>query len=99
MENKTKHTPGPWAYYAGTYHDPGRGVIDPATDEVICKMGPGTADEQIARAHLMAAAPELLAAAEELYASFAPWLNQLEPFDTVLFQTLRAAIAKAGGAK
>lgn len=64
----TKHTPGPWTYFK--QHKTGKRVLDietagnsPATERIASL--PFCGDESEANARLIAAAPELLAAAEE----------------------------------
>lgn len=87
-----KHTPGPWAVNSEHL------TVLAEDSGYVCKVaGPGPNDpESLANAHLIAAAPELLAAAElalTAVADPADWNFKARP-------ALMAAIAKAkGGAK
>ena len=87
----TKHTPGPWAVA-----DVGEVVVC-ATGRTLCDVysSPTTGDEQAdADAHLIAAAPDLLAALEAALACLNFFgSDQIEPFRV----RCRAAIAKAKG--
>jgi len=81
----SKHTPGPWAVA-----DVGEVVVC-ATGRTLCDVysSPATGDEQAdADAHLIAAAPDMLAALELLL----PYLE-----DCRMDSEARAAIAKAKG--
>ena len=73
----SKHTPGPWRVEIGTTVIWTDNAYDPGTNNVGCivaraaqpyswKGSRPTADEQIANAHLIAAAPDMLAALKRL---------------------------------
>jgi hypothetical protein len=86
----TKHTPGPWA--AREPNGPGNGW----------RVGPAWlgekpwSDETSANAHLIAAAPDLMAACEAFVkADYSTWL--LKYVDAI--DAAKAAIAKARGEK
>ena len=83
----TKHTPGPWT------------VADEAGDLVLTVRGINDefiADLSIANAHLIAAAPDLLAALLDIVAIDDGDISALWPYCD-LFDNARAAIAKATG--
>jgi hypothetical protein len=74
----TKHTPGPWVVHLTTYPDgdpsihvgtPGALAVTPQYVAQVCSWG-GPCAEQDANASLIAAAPDLLAACEELVSEF-----------------------------
>ena len=88
----SKHTPGPWAYenYGGTVHvflDNKEGTPS------ICKL---VGNDKDANARLIAAAPELLGALEELF-SMADDAYEGDDEFTWNVGKARAAIAKAKG--
>ena len=86
MNNKTKHTPGPWVI------DNDNVIYQEGTSEPIASAAP-TADEE-ANAWLIAAAPELLAALEFC----ADALNtEAGGLYKAHIEQARAAIAKAKG--
>jgi hypothetical protein len=88
--SETTHTPGPWVVE-------GDWVTDVATDGNICEVSmPSSEDEaeQAANAHLIAAAPDLLAALRRFmdYGDVFQWSGKQSPYSQAL-----AAIAKAEG--
>lgn len=84
----SKHTPGPWHPYLDSFY-----VFDSDNHRVADTCANGKSDaECMANAHLIAAAPDLLAALEGLVKQFAhPTL------ESTLLADARAAIAKAHG--
>lgn len=93
----SKHTPGPWDYFVGNAN--GRGLIrieGEGTGEHIASMPRGAVSESNAR--LIAAAPDLLAALEDLVGYAAAEIG-IPPNEAVggAFKQARAAIAKARG--
>ncbi len=88
-----QHTPGPWM----PHHDKGRLYVETHRDDVICMVarGLGTPEDQ-ANARLIAAAPEMLAALNEIAAwgdgEVGPHMD--EPGAACI---ARAAITKATG--
>ena len=102
MTNETKHTPGPWEVTDNTADGYGQLVVDSMHGAVaICYTAergiPGAPSECGANAHLIAAAPELLAAlrAAEEWADYIDDDENRVPIDMRL--AMRAAIAKATG--
>ena len=98
-----KHTKGPWFNCGyGEYADyNGKCIIvlgDDNTRRVTVVLGRNTPETQ-ANARLIAAAPELLEALENLHANIAEYaqINNLGGFDNQDMQQARAAIAKAKG--
>ena len=100
---ETKHTPGPWrcgeqgaqGYDSIRIHTgkPARNEAERRTELMICDVFGHSAAENRANARLIAAAPELLAALEELLVITADRLRYQG--DEVL--NARAAIAQAKG--
>jgi hypothetical protein len=91
-----KHTPGPWNV---TDYD-GRVFVEPTgrtpTGEYICEIGLPTGDLVFEDAHLIAAAPELLAACEaELEVYDGMDVATLMPKTLARIAALRAAVEKA----
>ena len=93
-----KHTPGPWVV-GESCHTVGRLSVNAATGRPLeicmCHWVDGfddPEDEAPANARLIAAAPDLLAAAQEALACLADLGGDESPVPM-----LRAAIAKAGG--
>ncbi len=99
------HTPGPWAVDHGNtdghikslayveserYRTPTVARYDMAADSV-------TYEERIANAHLIAAAPELLASLEFVAKWFVMREGKGERFPSQLTDSVKAAIAKAKG--
>lgn len=80
----SKHTPGPWFYAESEVGTPF--VDSESVGDLSAVALP--LDEQKANAHLIAAAPDLLEALEDLL----PWLE-----DARMADGARAAIAKARG--
>jgi|SRR5690606_8596504 len=102
-----KHTPGPWQVSAGAVDNP-RLIVENDLGLPVCAMSlrgvQGDINKMEANARLIAAAPELLVALEQLVSDYergihvefggSPWLKEkLEELDYA-----RAAIAKATGA-
>jgi len=92
------HTSGPWRIttdFIGVYDSEARRIANmdsdgaPDFDE----------DETIANARLIAAAPDLLAALENMVAQYAYWASQIEmkQIDRDAAAMARAAITKAKG--
>ena len=99
---ETKHTPGPWAYH----NTPTPFIHVAAGGLPICQIYTSTAHgqsmgEQFANARLIAAAPELLAALQEVTMVLDALLNVRgnEPDQDSISGRARAAIAKATGGK
>lgn len=97
--NKIKHTPGPWTLDRSRETDGCVVITDERKHYVAQIYRPAWTylEEDQANAHLIAAAPELLAVVHEivrLHETGAPLSNL---FDVV--SAARAAIAKATGAK
>jgi len=92
----TQHTPGPW--YASKGEQPQIASENDKSGRTLALVY-DVRDEAKANAALIAAAPGLLAAcewAESLCESFGSTLSKNQVLE---WQKLRAAIAKAGGAK
>ena len=95
---KQKHTPGPWEAreFAVMDHEQTKGIGIYSGDDCMSDLvfGQGWSDDQVrANARLIAAAPELLAALEELCAD--KYLS--DPINADRMANARAAIAKAKG--
>lgn len=89
--NETKHTPGPWT---ATGHDGGMCVVVESKWGSVAKALPvGCEVQEAANARLIAAAPELLEALEEI----AEQLELEGPSCSDILAAARAAIAKARG--
>jgi aminoglycoside phosphotransferase len=89
MGNKNiKHTPGPWGVKGWRVTIPGTGEVTLAAPGVTT----ATAD---ANARLISAAPELLAALEELHADLD--FRKALPIKRGIFDRIKDAIAKAKG--
>lgn len=89
MSSKPKHTPAPW-HHGGDSHN-GQGILGREHGFYICLIPDESEPEQIANAALICAAPDLLAALEDLRASVQKWAPQIDQ------SRARAAIAKAKG--
>lgn len=93
-----KHTPGPWVAVSvggfGEYEIHARGK-DIAAVNVSDGMDEPTPFPAEANARLIAAAPDLLAALQNLMTPFGSDIERRAP---ALFKNMRAAIAKAGAA-
>lgn len=87
--SETKHTPGPWHVYKG------HGLyVDSSSAGSVCKVAEKRASEQqVANAHLIAAAPDML---EALIIAL-PWLSENEVPSLVAKKIAEAAIRKAKG--
>lgn len=108
-----KHTPGPWAYEDPMGPDILSIVANPDAEPAewvhIAQIGTGDSDvasfaENVANAHLIAAAPDLLAACQALVAlaeaNLCKPAHPTEGWDAYVpteVTQARAAIAKAGG--
>jgi len=90
-----QHTPGPWSYKA----EGGRFIIDNQPGRAIaCTAGFEPTNE--ANARLIAAAPELLEAAETVLAGLNARIDAADPSAVPIFSgiaDLHSAIAKARG--
>ena len=105
--SETKHTPGPWIGAGPSFGDPlPRYTTEIVTDwededdqrPVICTLPFRHYDhENEANARLIAAAPELLEAAEAIVARWDSPLWKDQPHTGTFIDQLRAAIAKAKG--
>jgi len=84
--NNTLHTPAPWK------HDPTWGIIKYGKSE-ICALHSGN----LANAHLISAAPDLLEALERAENALNWFINDEGECDIEALDTTRAAIAKAKG--
>lgn len=100
--DKAQHTPGPWVvkpsvWLGGTAHSEGPGIFSiegARTETVICDRRthwPEQADVMAANARLIAAAPELLEAPQELADCGAEAWGEERP----CVREARAAIARA----
>ena len=97
------HTPGPWTVWGMSSNDGEAEVVSNADgSKAICwtadtynedKDRGETTSEDKANAHLIAAAPELLAVLKDLWG----WEDVIEEWDKELHGQMRAAIAKAEG--
>jgi hypothetical protein len=93
-----KHTPGPWTLedhgYTYIVSKPGDGYIT----RDVCRMDGSTtsAFNQKANAHLIVAAPEMLAALKEARAYYGE-PDKSDPVDVAIWARIDAAIAKAEG--
>ena len=89
--NNTQHTPGPWS--ASPYNNiTSRNGTVAKTEQM-----PGNDEnERIANAHLIAAAPDLLSALQEMISVFQDH-EQYDEESAEVISMARAAIAKAEG--
>ena len=103
MSDKPTHTPGPWTFTEGRQERREASTVHRADDKefaialVTCEwMNEQQRLEDIANAHLIAAAPELLEALRDLECEASA---ELEPTTSVnaAILTARAALAKAEG--
>ena len=94
----SKHTPGPWAVEL-PYGEPGVYVTAApprGTNPLICRMsGPVQTAEAVANARLIAAAPDLLAALENLRLGVVNWISRGVSEEDL--EAAEAAINKAKG--
>jgi hypothetical protein len=89
-----QHTPGPWSYWPGVAYPLGVITRDSSAGHVAVPSNCG--EHTIANAHLIAAAPELLAKLESMVAVFnQPEIDPLVAF--LAIEQARAAIRKARG--
>ena len=100
---ETKHTPGPWFVF-GNGHCVGGPYLEdpeqPTAGVAMCGMRLRDPEEAAANANLIAAAPDLLAAAEEVYDGLVARIQSACPTSVPVFKgiaDLHAAIAKAKG--
>lgn len=103
------HTPGPWVVYTPEDYDgperlPGLGVDSQTTGDAVVwfALEPETGLKNDADAHLIAAAPDLLEALEDIIESVAQCTDDdgrptYEVCQSDDFSAARAAIAKARG--
>lgn len=90
----TKHTPGPWEVEnAKAPHTHHRWRIGSVSKPIAAVLDTPSGKEEIANAHLIAAAPDLLEACKAAYTSL---IAQLGPHHEITEQ-VGAAIAKAEG--
>lgn len=98
---KTQHTPGPWKAIGNPYSDKARDVIAPNGNRIAALNGAAFdySSEVAANARLIASAPDLLTALENMVAHFPFWASKLEmkQIDRDAVALARAAIAKAKG--
>lgn len=93
------HTPAPWKVLIDEDNKYPLSVIDPATENHpqgpvhICNINPNLGTESEANAALIAAAPELLEALEEVDKILYHYLSEVHP----TMRKVRAAIEKAEG--
>jgi hypothetical protein len=109
MSKPESHTPGPWHIGGTCIHAPTgiagvrtNGESIPELPKIVAQIirGHGITDEQFtANAHLIAAAPEILAALKDLVGAIDG--GRITPDETIAtrryIDTARAAIAKAEG--
>jgi len=107
----TNHTPGPWAIETvkrtigdskETYDSLCVTFASPLRAKLICELGADTLSDNPHNAHLISSAPDLLSALQEAYNAIAwdiPGGNLSDTDSEALLDTIRAAIAKAEGAK
>lgn len=88
----SEHTPGPWHVCANS--DDGRTVIRDATGFAICSEWHFLSRPSVANAHLIAAAPDLLAACKSMSACCGPASGWDGETNRCLL-LIEAAIAKA----
>ena len=97
------HTPGPWTVEEYGDEDAPALVIHKNTETRVCFMAtPGSHGDPAkieADAHLIAAAPELLAALKQLVADYQDVPDPTDEDGQAVFDTARAAIAKAEGSE
>lgn len=98
---KAQHTPGPWKATGNPYSDKARDVIAPNGDRIAALNGAAFdySSEVAANARLIASAPELLAALENMVSHFPFWASkmQMTRIDRDAVALARHAIAKAKG--
>jgi len=98
MQTQTKHTPGPWTTNRTSDTSEGRSIGTAKGSIALLTEDRYTASEQTANARIIAAAPDLLAAAERV-ARLMEWKDtpsSMVEIDAVKAQ-LRSAIARARG--
>ena len=92
------HTPGPWKVTAGIVDNP-RLIVEDDIGNPVCAMSLrgvyGDTVKMTANAHLIAAAPEMLAILEELRESASYWSEYDVPLGIV--ERIESAIRKARG--
>lgn len=92
-ETKAAHTPGPWSYWPGVAYAQGVVTRDRTAGHVAVPVEMPEDGVMIANAHLIAAAPDLLAACERIHQELLDGeLPSAEALDMI-----EAAIAKARG--
>jgi hypothetical protein len=100
----TNHTPGPWALLDRAENSRTLTHITNGA-HIVCTLGTTRTDgspNHSANANLLASAPDLLSALQEAYNAIAwdiPGGNLSDADSEALLDTIRAAIAKAEGAK
>jgi hypothetical protein len=95
------HTPGPWGPETETeYGEPGTSWastyvlgVKAADGRWVCKFDDDYGTDQMADAHLIAVAPDLLEACQKAES----YMQANDPEEPFVTQLLRAAIAKATG--
>ncbi len=114
--NNTLHAPTPWAIHTCNENGPFLDSFFLSTtaqtwdgnecEQIICRFPTGTGQfsdigrENLANAHLISAAPDLLSALESAYNAIAwdiPGENLSDQEEEALLDVIRAAIAKAKG--
>uniref|UniRef100_A0A6H1ZA77 Uncharacterized protein n=1 Tax=viral metagenome TaxID=1070528 RepID=A0A6H1ZA77_9ZZZZ len=104
MKDNRKHTPGHWIVQNTRRFDQYppmvevREIVNAKGNIIACAVYSDKGNEQLANAHLLAAAPELMEAcrnAMEIYEHIKPAC--CEEFVEATYEKLKAAIAKAEG--
>ena len=97
----SNHTPGPWVVQEPDPENKGSGLlVKPVPGQVVAEVDRGP--EMVGNAHLIAAAPDLLAALREIYAEVTEdtaglTRNDYESIVLTIRDVAGAAIAKAEG--
>jgi len=101
--NESNHTPGEWEIRDNDYFPNQKTIETDGSSRVIAVIDKSD-DEDLANARLIAAAPELLAACEDLVNLWDEWARYSEGLEEPLRRSIemrvqqsRAAIAKARG--
>lgn len=100
---KTKHTPGPWFFAALNKDARSRGYIRKTLEQIpnmaVAKVMQSEKEIGQANAHLISAAPDLLAALDRVYLEILQFLNEENFNRTVIWDAgyIVEALAKARG--
>ena len=92
--SKTKHTPGPWAWYQGGNH---RALVQPGVDGRVLMVRSSDGYPSDANAALIAAAPALLRHLALILE--VGERNDYETYRAAVREIARAALAKAEGGR